>query len=495
LIDCWSVGLLRGRYEKSHDTAWAATKRRGLHRYLRRRRVACFATVLLGGSVCLPSAGSSQPLPGAPTPVLGVTYTHTLIGSDCSLLGGIVRTYDQRGVRRLVRTQLAAMRAAGIQSIRTILWHMADASNQDWGVVSSGGGRLYEPFRSNLLRFVSDIRAAGFSRLTIDFGPQWTNNPVGEYGPTGLTADRWDPSKLEENWSFVADVHRLVQGFGPDSTVFDFLGEMPPTHYQPAYIVDRMQSYIATLWARYVDTFGKGDATISVISSGDSPDRLQHLIDAIRLSKRPFPDWIELHLDWTSPSAYNALEQAAQTLDANGLTTEPISVGEASYDNPSTAADIARFIRGSTTHPVLEVFEWWQRDQGGPCYSAPYRSDAYLAALTGAAVPPPTPSPLPLMPIPVLHARVTPSGAASLRDSAGQPIRTLDAGEYTVIVSDESRRFGFRLADPDGSVVRTTTSFTGSKTWALDLGITSPYGSRLTYGSERAGSRRAVVLH
>jgi hypothetical protein len=149
---------------------------------------------LVAAIVQMPAAGGAAVSP----PLIGVTYTHSNLKS-CDLHGstGIVAHYNDPGERRLVRTQLAAMRKAGIDSIRFLLWFMTDASNQDWGVVSSAGGKLSEPYRSNLIRFVSDIRAAGFQRLTISFGPQWTNDPIGSYNPDGSITDHWDPAKLD----------------------------------------------------------------------------------------------------------------------------------------------------------------------------------------------------------------------------------------------------------------------------------------------------------
>src|SRR5262249_58463119 len=97
---------------------------------------------------------------------------------------------------RLVRSQLAAMHAAGLSTIRILFWNMTDITGQDWGVLPSAGGKLVEPYRSNLIRFVSDVRAAGFMVFTVDFSPQWTNNPIGEDGPDGLTADRAYPPQF-----------------------------------------------------------------------------------------------------------------------------------------------------------------------------------------------------------------------------------------------------------------------------------------------------------
>jgi hypothetical protein len=398
-------------------------------------------------------------------------------------------------MRRLVRSELAAMHAAGIQTVRILLWNMSDITGQDWGVDPSAGGKIPEPYRSNLIRFASDVRSAGFLLLTVHFSPQWTNNPIGEYGPNGLTTDRSDPTKFEENWSFVADVHKLVKQFGPDITHFDFISEGPPSQYQPAFIIDRLQNYIATMWARYVAAFGKDDVTVSIIAKGrpvDASDRLQHLIDALRPTGLGFPDWFEVHPDWTSPEVFNELQAVDDTLRANGLSTQPLVIGESSYENPAVAADIRRFM-DSSSRPVSEVYEWWQTTVGGPCASAPYRADAYITTLTGAPAPPPTPSPLPLVPVPKLIGSLSATGRATLLTASGAVVTNLEAGPYPVVVQDRNKRDGFRLSGPDLQM-NTGTRFVGRNIWHLEIGTGDPYGSVFKYGSDR-GTRTSLVVH
>jgi hypothetical protein len=151
------------------------------------------------------------------------------------------------------------MRAAGIQSLRLLLWHMSDVSGQDWGVIPSAGGRLVQPYRSNLINYLSDVRAADFKALTLDFGPEWSNDPV------GFPQDVYDPAKFDENWSFIRDVRPLVKRFGPAITRIDLLSEGAPSSYLPASL-QRIKDYISEMYRRYVDAFGKSDVTVSAIA-------------------------------------------------------------------------------------------------------------------------------------------------------------------------------------------------------------------------------------
>lgn len=447
-------------------------------------QLCCLAGVLivLQG---VPASGAA----GAP-PLIGVTFTHSSMqGCDLQNSVGIVARYDDPGERRLVRSQLAAMRASGIDSIRFVLWFMTDASAQQWGVISSSGGRVSEPQRSNLIRYVSDIRSAGFQRLTISFGPQWENDPIGVYHDDGTIEDHWVPAKLEENWSFIAGVHNLVKPYAPANTVFDVLSEIPPSTYQPQWAIDRLNNYIRTIWTRYADAFGLGDATISVITKqGLTASRLPGLIETLRSTGRSFPPTLEIHASWSSPQAYNELTSVDRTLAANGLS-QPLVMGETPYEYPAVAADVARFTAESG-RPVTEVYEWFATTEQGPCGVPPYSADAYIAALKHVAPPPHTP--MQLLPVPTLFGTVTRTGATSLRTASGARVSTLDAGTYVVIVRDRSRRYGFGLRGP-GFGQATGRRFVGRRTWHIELGTSAPYGSTFTYGSSKR--RTKFVVH
>ena len=430
-------------------------------------------------------------------PLIGVTYTHTAVAADCNLdspRSAIVLTYDEPGVRRLVRGQLAAMRAAGMQTVRILLWNMTDIGSHAWGVIPSEAGELTEPYRSNLIRFTRDIRAAGFERFTVHFSPQWSNNPIGEYGPVGLIRDVWEPSKLEENWGFIQAARTLIKQHGPLDTRFDIASEFPPSEYQPTFIVERLHSYMAEMWRRYVTAFGKSDVTISVIGKGrdaEGPMRLRSLVRALSTTGLGMPDWFELHPDWSSPQVFQELMAFDRALTDFGLA-QPIVIGEASYENPAVAADIARFM-ASSPRQVLEVYQWWQRTEGQPCSPAPYRGDAYRAALLGAAPAPPTTSPFPLPAIPTLFANVGPRSTITLKAADGKQVTTLDAGRYRIVVNDRSSTESFHLTGP-GVNAQTGLRFRGRKTWTVDLGLTEPYGSRFGYRSDRTRSLRGSFI-
>jgi hypothetical protein len=130
---------------------------------------------------------------------------------------------------------------------------------------------------------------------------------------------------------------------------------------------------------------------------------------------------------------------------------------------------------------------------GGPCVSAPYRADTYITTLSGAPTPPPTPSPLPLLPVPKLIGSVSAAGKVTLKTASGDVVKALDAGPYTLIVRDRSKRYGFRLSGPDLQM-STGKRFVGRKLWHVEIGTGVPYGSVFRYGPNH-GANTSFVVH
>jgi hypothetical protein len=395
--------------------------------------------IMVVGIVRPGSVGADVSATGSTLPLVGTAYAHWAT-FGCSVNGaGIVATYDQPGVRKRVRLQLAAMRAAGLDSLRLLLWHMSDISGQDWGVVPSAGGRLVEPYRANLIDYLADVRATGFEQLTVSFAPEWTNDP---------DASNYDPSLFDENWQFIRDIRPLVKQYGPASTHIDLLNEGAPSDS----LTRQASEYVTRMYANYVSAFGSDDVTVSAgFFSG-----LQNLIDALRASGKSLPQWFEIHPHLTPDLALHDLQATDATLTANGLT-QPLVIGEEAYDNAAIAAAIQQF-RRTSSRPILEVLEWPLRPSSG-CrdfsVSPPFRSDAYISALNGS----PPSSTL----TGSLDARTI-----NLQTPQHDAVTALEAGSYRVIVTDSSARTGFHLVGP-GVNRKTGIRFRGAVTWRVNL--------------------------
>lgn len=451
----------------------------------RRARVASLAVLSAAMLAVASVSGASVRSENTAIPEIGVTYTDLAVSPDCDLNAalGLLKTYDRPGVRAQARRQLAAMRAAGIASIRILVWSLTDPAANDTNNLPSAGGRLSEPYRSNLINFASDVRTAGFKSLVVEYSPQWTNNPIGDWGPNGLAVDRWDPSKLDENWSFIADTRSLFKKYGPAETWFDPESEMAPTDYIDTVLGPRLDDYISEMYRRYVAAFGKDDLIFTVIDKGDPAEtvqRLHHLIAALQATGLGMPPRIGVHPDQSAPSDLADLRTADATLTASGLD-QPIVVGEMVSEGPDSAAtarDIAEFVNTSD-RAVPEVYLWFWRSQNEPheCVSAPYRADSYITALTGS--PPPS----------TLTASVHP-GSVSFKTSFGQTVTALEEGSYRVVVTDASRRAGFSLTGP-GLNRRSGRRFDGRVAWSVLL---RPGAYRYGYDGPGVTTRKTLTV-
>jgi hypothetical protein len=86
---------------------------------------------VLGGTASL--LGARAEWQELPLPEIGVTYTHPSIQRNCDLgaANSLRKTYHSPGVRRRAQMQLAAMRAADVDSIRILMWHLSDPASGD----------------------------------------------------------------------------------------------------------------------------------------------------------------------------------------------------------------------------------------------------------------------------------------------------------------------------------------------------------------------------
>jgi hypothetical protein len=430
--------------------------------------------------LALATAGAGRSAHSAP--LIGVNYTH-YANVDCSLANtGIVTHYQEPGIRRLVQAQLSAMHAGGAQTLRLLLWYMSNASRENWGPVSSGSGRLEEPYRSNLIRYLSDVRRAGFKQLTVSFSPEYHNLPLDP---------AYEPSTFNENWQFIRHVVPLVKRYGPASTHIDLSNEEPGGDWDSAKAVANTKTYVTKLWRKYVAAFGSADATFSFMGSDgpkDASPRLQNLVEALRASGKRLPSWFDVHPPYSYSGALSTLRSVDRTLTSDHLK-QALVIGEEAYNDASVARAIKKFM-ATSSRPVLEVMEW-PLAASRPCehisVSAPYRVGAYLTTLTGRRAPRAAHRALRMPPIPTLEAVVRGTGV-SLTTAKGRPVTRLASGEYRIVVHDLSSSDDFHLAGPDINRF-TGLDFRGTVVWHVDIGRSVPYGRVYSFFSDRRSAK------
>ena len=428
------------------------------------RKVSLLAALL----VALIAGGGSYSAEKRTLPLLGADWIR--YDEQPPYCGGppIIVHYHEPGIRTRLQAQLAAMRAAGMRALRLFVYHASDVRDQSNWLVSSAGGRLAEPYRTNLAEFLDDVRAAGFTSMTVTFNPWFENDPV------GYTRAPFDPSLVDENWRFITDIRPIVKEHGPATTWIDLINEGAPDDWQP-----QLRDYVSELWRRYADAFGTSDVVVSTIvksDEGGTTSRLTNLIDLFRQAGRGMPAAFQIHPSWSETGALRDLNSADAVLTQAHLS-QPLLIGEEMYNSAGAARGIATFIRASQ-RPVLEILEWplaSAKPPGGTwsvCPRSPYRIAAYARALG-------------LKPF-TLAARVS---TATLKSAGIRVTTALGAGSYTVFVNDDSGKDGFRLAS-GRQVHRTGRRFRGIVRWKLRL----VEGTPLIYGSLRQGTRRSVLV-
>jgi hypothetical protein len=311
---------------------------------------------------------SSFPAPRR-RPLVGANYTHYAFPNCTFRNTYVIAHYHKPGVAEKVHKQLFQMRKAGVATIRTILWH--DAKGQPWGPIPSDGGGLREPFRSNLMRFVSEVRRFGFARFTLVFEPKRTHHPL-------RTA--YQPGNFVENWRFIREARTVVKRYGPSDTRFDLLGEGAPNETPTSYEPRPQQTarYLRRMYSLYVRRYGNRDVTVSAIGSlnpATPTNRVQNLVRILRSSGEPLPRWYDVHVGDNPAGAAYALRQAERQLNAE-RQPQPLVIGDVGHENPGVAQAIKTFVDRSPRR-LEEVTPWYTYTLYGCQVPPPYSPGVY----------------------------------------------------------------------------------------------------------------------
>lgn len=309
--------------------------------------------------------------------IAGMTYTHTDFSACDMTTGGtnigfantgLVVSYDKAGVRDGVKKRLADMKASGINSLDLVIWFMHDPSGGTWGIIPSANKRVDEPYRTNLANYLQDVKNAGFERIMISMGPQWTN------APANYELGKYDPNLFEENWQFIKDVRSIAKQNGPAGTYFDIAAEGAPPNPAPER-KQQMWDYAKQIWTNYVREFGKDDAVISFISPNpikpDDPIKdnysdlwdsgaIDNLYDIFESSGQGQPNWYQFSFYPDKPTyerSLHILNYIDQKLTSRGYTGDLI-VRETWYDNAEVGRAISEF---NKTHnrKIREALAWY----------------------------------------------------------------------------------------------------------------------------------------
>jgi len=412
-------------------------------------------TLTMTGGVCVAVVVLATPATAArrdgTQPLVGADYYST----DCH--GGPGLVHDAADPT-LEREQLFAMHASGLNSMGLVLNYTTDPNHLDdnhgGAVPIQPDGTLGEPYRTRLITYLTDVRDAGFTDVTLRFQPHGPNSP--QPWTSGGYVDDWNPSLYANDLRFIEDVHGLAKQYGSPESHFDILAEGPPSDYTRTQLGSRIDDYIEQLYTDYVNAFGSSDVFFSAIDKNPVADHsiLVNLIQDLKGTGKPLPSWWGLDIEFNGAIAAQDLADAESTLNAAGVSGS-LALEETAYEDGPVSAAVQTYNAAAPAQPVVQVEEYPSWGESN-CASAPYTGDAYLSALGIRTEP--------------LLARVDAQGRPSLTTSDGIPVVALIAGRrYTIVVTDASKLAGFRLVSGGGFRAQTTAAFRGSVTWTVDV--------------------------
>lgn len=281
----------------------------------------------------------------------------------------IVDEYDQPGVRDIVRSQLAAMRASGFDSLRIMVFHRhADPGKFPFG---SPDGSISPSAAARLGNFVQDIAAAGFVKLEV--APAFVlENAL--WCRKQQAGDCFDPSRTDENYRFIAGVARItIASSGTMPLVFDLGNEYAPDPRMPQSAREHAKAYLQTIAGRFIKDFDRS-WVISAARPGPKapPATLTARVELLLadLSEAGItPKLLEIH-DYANDAAdfeevLDQTETLAQRIGAR------FTVGEMLYHSDAQANGAVSWLKANPSSRLDGFIEWPTKLENPGCEIAP----------------------------------------------------------------------------------------------------------------------------
>ncbi|MEM8930237.1 MAG: hypothetical protein AAGE94_03635 [Acidobacteriota bacterium] len=264
-------------------------------------------------------------------------------GPNCREPFGVLKNYQNPGVRAIVQGQLAQMRANGQHRLRIPIFHRNNA--QGGTLLRSNGGNLSSHDRTSLALFLSDVNVAGFSEILVGFFP------IGPNSPLGWTS--WNEPMFQENWNLIYNLRPLIAGAGIQYRI-DLMNEGAPASHQT-----QLRQYVWKLWINYNLRFGKADTVgFSVAAGTSNPLDTATVVNRYNTTRDIYdstsygPPYLwDVHLYDSPGLKLQALDQA---MNARGDSSSLI-IGETFYDDAATWSAIQSTYVSRT---VWHIYQW-----------------------------------------------------------------------------------------------------------------------------------------
>ncbi|HEX3864590.1 MAG TPA: hypothetical protein VHY35_23135 [Stellaceae bacterium] len=267
---------------------------------------------------------------------------------------GFLRRYDNQKIRSTVLRELADMRHAGFQEIRTLVF---------FGKTIEAGANVFpvetpEIAAHDVSTFAKDVRNAGFSRLYLAFGPQGIVTP-------GCRRQQWgdcfDPLSIDLSTKFIARVRAALDPASAAILQVDLQNEGGLTHYHPEQMRRNMDSYLHKVIGTYLSQFPNDQTTVS-IQQKQPEERLKYVLAAYENARRS-PAFFDFHVYDVQPDLLNMVKIALQS------TPEriPVVIGEFPYGDAEMLRKLQNALTAGRQSYGIPVYFWPLRNVSGAC--------------------------------------------------------------------------------------------------------------------------------
>ncbi|WP_433788625.1 hypothetical protein [Actinoplanes sp. CA-252034] len=248
---------------------------------------------------------------------------------------GVVNSFHK--APDLIRSQLAAMRAAGQARLRV---HIIHRHRPDTGTaMDSTGGNISASNRQNLTDLLRAIDDAGFVEIQVAF------MPIGDNAAYNWSS--WNDDMYQENWNLIANLRPIIAGSGIHYRI-DLCNEAVPTKSQPVLL-----AYTQRLWNDYTNAFDKKD-TVGFSAIGYA-GRIEN-IPKVYGNNPPY--LFDFHFYRRNGVDEGSLFTTAHNMmNQYGYTKQGWTIGEV-FNNDPTAASTLRQAIDSTGRTVYYLLQW-----------------------------------------------------------------------------------------------------------------------------------------
>jgi hypothetical protein len=301
----------------------------------RRALLGSAAAVGAAGLVGWPAAPSRAATTGAQAPG-GSNYGWYQLDGCIREPYGVVNSFHN--APDVIRSQLAAMRAAGQARLRVPIYHR---HGPDTGtVMDSTGGDLSASNRRNLTDLLRAIADAGFVEIQVSF------MTIGENAPWTWSA--WKEDIYQENWNLIYNLRPIIAGAGIQYRI-DLCNEAMPPSGMPVFL-----EYTQRLWTKYISDFDRNDTC--GFSTVGIPERISQ-IPQVYGNNPPYLFDFHFYRPNVAYDEGDMFTTAHQLMNQYGYTNQGWTIGEVYYDDPTAARTLRQAI-DSTGRTVFYLLQW-----------------------------------------------------------------------------------------------------------------------------------------